>query len=158
MNIQEIKSAEWGMSLNSIGEVVEGRDDINQCIGIIIRSIRGTDPFRPLFGCDLFQYLDLTQKVAAPGMAKEIANAVGLWEPRIDVKKVSYKIEEKRILFSVDWQLIGVIGGVGSVVVPVEFEQEGGTNPNPNPGLPTYLLSTESNEVITTEDGEKITL
>lgn len=156
MNIQEIKSAEWGMSLEGIGKVVEGRDDINQCIGIIIRTIRGTDPFRPLFGCDLFQYLDAPHGVAAPGMAKEIANAIKLWEPRVDVKKVSYIIEEKRILFSVDWKLIGVIGGVGSVVVPVEFEPENKPNPGPGPGIPTYLLATEDNESLITENDEQI--
>lgn len=155
MNINEIRSAEWGISLNGIGKVVEGNDDINQCIGIIIRTIKGTDPFRPNFGCDLLRYIDVPQRLAAPGMAKEIADALALWEPRIDVRVVSYRIEESRILFSVDWRLIGSNGSTINSLIDYYYNN---ISDNPIiPELPTILLTSESYEVIATEDEEFLT-
>lgn len=158
MNIQEIKSAEWGISLNGFGEVVQGKDDINQCIMIIVRTIRGTDPFRPLFGCDLYQFIDQPQAIAGPGMAKEIANAVNLWEPRVEVKKVSYLIEEKKIIFSVDWELIGVINDGGTMVVPFDFEPTGNSGGGNGPGFKTVFLSTEENDIFETQENELIVI
>lgn len=158
-NIDNIRSAEWGISLNEFGSVVEGNDDINQCIGIIIRTIKGTDPFRPNFGCDILRYLDLTKRLAAPGLAKEIGEAIKLWETRIDVKRVSYQIEEKRILFSVDWNLLGAEGMRNNALIDLYFSQDTYNPVNPIvPTLPNYYLSTESYEALITEDGEFFTI
>lgn len=159
MNINEIRSAEWGISLNEIGGVVEGNDDINQCIGIIVRTIKGTDPFRPNFGCDVLRYLDLTKRRAAPGLAKEIGDAVTLWEQRIDVKRVSYQIEETKILFSVDWHLKGAEGLRNNASISLNLQQNDNGSVGPvKPQLPSYILSTETYEVLTTEDGEIFTI
>lgn len=35
-NLNEITYVDWQLKLNSIGEVAEGVDDINQCIAIIL--------------------------------------------------------------------------------------------------------------------------
>lgn len=159
MNINEIRSAEWGISLNEIGAVVEGNDDINQCIAIIVRTIKGTDPFRPNFGCDILRYLDLTKRLAAPGLAKEIGDAIKLWEPRIEVKRVSYQIEENRIVFSVDWNLRGAEGIKNNALIDLYFEQERENQIKPiTPTLPTYVLSTETYEMLMTEEGEIFTI
>lgn len=158
MNVNEIRSAEWGISLNEFGAVVEGNDDINQCISIIIRTIKGTDPFRPNFGCDILRYLDLTKKLAAPGLAKEIGDAVKLWEQRIDVNRVSYQIEETRIMFSVDWNLRGAEGTRNNALIDLYFEQQNNQPEPVKPRLPKYILTSETYEALITEDGEIFTI
>lgn len=161
MNINEIKSAEWSLNLNEIGSVVEGNDDINQCIGIIIRTLKGSDPFRPLFGCDVFKYIDIPQRLAAPGLAKEIGDSVQLWEPRIEVRRVTYVIEGLRIYFSVDWVLIGGGNNKNNTIIDLlinEGEKDPGVITPGKPTAPTYVLTTETYDGLITENEEIFTI
>jgi phage baseplate assembly protein W len=56
--LADIVSTNWQLSNITIGTVAEGIDDIRQCIGIILTTTKGSDPFRPLFGSDIWQYID----------------------------------------------------------------------------------------------------
>ena len=57
-NLNEITYVDWQLKLNSIGEVAQGVDDINQCIAIILLTKKGTVPHRPTFGSDIYKYID----------------------------------------------------------------------------------------------------
>jgi len=67
ITLNDIASADWSLMLDSsspsgrsgsgIGQVVEGVADINQCIGIILSTPKGSDPLRPTFACDLWRWI-----------------------------------------------------------------------------------------------------
>lgn len=48
----------WQVSMEDPAKIVEGVDDIVQSINIILTTISGSDPLRPEFGSNVYQYLD----------------------------------------------------------------------------------------------------
>jgi Bacteriophage baseplate protein W len=94
----DIQSADWSLMLDSssvsqagaagLGNVVQGVGDVNQCIAIILGTPKGADPLRPTFGANLWQYIDYPIQAAIPAIAREITEAVTLWEPRIRLLSV----------------------------------------------------------------------
>ncbi|MGH7814677.1 MAG: GPW/gp25 family protein [Candidatus Binataceae bacterium] len=97
--LADITSADWSLKLDSvigvnatgdgIGSVVQGIDDVNQCIAIILSTPKGSDPLRPTFGADLWQYIDAPIDSASPAIVREIHSAISLWEPRVKLISVS---------------------------------------------------------------------
>ena len=65
-NLNEITYVDWQLKLNSIGEVAQGVDDINQCIAIILLTKKGSVPHRPTFGSDIYKYIDYPINEATP--------------------------------------------------------------------------------------------
>lgn len=93
-----IQSSSWSLMLDStagggpgsgIGQVVQALADVHQCLKIIFSTIPGEDPFRPTFGCDLTQFLDLPLPAAIPALVATVSNAIATWEPRITVQSVT---------------------------------------------------------------------
>jgi phage baseplate assembly protein W len=94
----DITSADWSLTLDStaggvagagIGNVVQGLQDVNQCVRIILTTPKGSDPLRPTFAIDLWKYLDAPISAATPAIVREVTEAIALWEPRIDLIKVT---------------------------------------------------------------------
>lgn len=103
--ITEIKSSEWSISLQGVGEIVQGIADINQCLKIILFTRKGEDPLRPEFGCGIFDYIDQPIN-KLPIMKKSIIDAVKLWEPRVELTKITPKINaDNSVTFSIFWKL-----------------------------------------------------
>jgi phage baseplate assembly protein W len=65
--------------------VVQALQDVNQCIQIILTTPRGSDPLRPTFAIDLWQYVDYPIATATPAIVREVTEALLRWEPRIDL-------------------------------------------------------------------------
>jgi uncharacterized protein len=107
INVNDITSAEWSLSLRGQGEVEQGFDDINQCIKLIVSTQRGTDPMRPNFGCDLWRFMDYGINVAAARMTNEILSALATWETRIEVTNINYSTLEESVTFNILWILQG---------------------------------------------------
>lgn len=87
-SFKEITSLDWSSQLGALGKVVEGLDDIRQCISIILGTQKGSLPHRLEFGCDLWKYIDLPQNVAQPHIVREVTQALSLWEPRMRLLSV----------------------------------------------------------------------
>lgn len=77
-----------GLHDNRAATLVTDIDDINQCIHIIILTPKGSDPHRPLFGCDQDKYIDAPVNVVRPHLVREATDALRMWEPRIIVERV----------------------------------------------------------------------
>lgn len=88
-SLAEIISADWSLKLGTIGAVVQGIGDIDQCIAIILTTPRGSDPLRPTFGADLWRYIDNPINVAVPSIVREVSGAIAMWEPRVNLRSVS---------------------------------------------------------------------
>lgn len=102
--LAEIQSADWSLSIDNAGEVVQGSADIAQCILIILTTVKGSDPLRPNFGCGLYERLDQPINVAGPGMVLDIVEAIRLYEPRATIQKVRWQpVDGSGIKFSVQW-------------------------------------------------------
>lgn len=106
IKIQDIKATNWQLSNQTIGQVVEGIDDIRQCIAIILTTTKGSDPMRLLFGSDIWKYIDKPVNTAAANISAEIIDAIGKWEQRIIIKKLTYNISGSKIDFELTAELL----------------------------------------------------
>jgi len=77
------------LKVGDIGAVVQGIDDVQQCIAIILTTPPGSDPLRPTFGADLWNYVDNPISAAIPSIVKEVIAAITMWEPRVTVESVA---------------------------------------------------------------------
>jgi phage baseplate assembly protein W len=76
------------ISIADATTVVDGNEDIAQCIYIALSTIKGSDPLRPAFGSNLHKYLDRPLAEVKTHVIIEANNAIRQWEPRIAVKKI----------------------------------------------------------------------
>lgn len=105
MLISEIKSTQWSSYIREVGEVVTDLEDIKQCFDIILMTKKGTAPFRPFFGCDLFDRLDEPMNVAAPKIANDIRNAITKYETRVVLGEINFSfVADGSVEFSIYWK------------------------------------------------------
>ncbi len=99
----------------SNGEVlmVGGREDIDQSLGILLRTSLGERVMLPDFGCNLADYQFDPMNSALLGFVKDlIYNAILFYEPRIKVQQLevsspdSWDAIEGRLLIKVDYIII----------------------------------------------------
>jgi phage baseplate assembly protein W len=103
----DIKSKDWQISTQGVGLVAEGLEDIRQCLDICLRTTKGTDPLRPQFGSDIFQYVDKPLTVAIPNMIRAIIETVQIWEKRVALEKVKYQTRDTSTVdFFITYRLV----------------------------------------------------
>ena len=88
---------------NAIALATQVRD-IEQAIGIIIRTAPGERPMRPEFGCRLQDHVfSPTNEATAAAIAHDVRRALQLWEPRIDVGDVRVGFDQHDLgMFYID--------------------------------------------------------
>jgi phage baseplate assembly protein W len=120
----DIQSSDWSLCLDSstpqpapgtgIGNVVQGVADINQAIAIILSSPQGCDPLRPLFACNLWQWIDAPINVARPHLVREIFEAITRWEPRVQLLSVVVDLaataDPAHLIVTIVWRLLVDLG------------------------------------------------
>ncbi|WP_297576169.1 GPW/gp25 family protein [uncultured Deefgea sp.] len=105
MDVAEIQSSEWSMELGQFDQVVEAFADVDQCLRIIVRTPKGSDPHRPLFGCDIWQHLDKPINQVRPLVIRELIDALSIWEPRIVLLRIEVEAADLHWLnFKIVWQ------------------------------------------------------
>lgn len=94
------------MSVQGIGQIVEGLADIAQCIDIILTTQKGSDPFRPNFGVDILSYIGKPINIVQPRLVKEIQDQIGLWETRATITKLNaqFNYDQAQLIISIDWK------------------------------------------------------
>lgn len=121
MSIQlpDILSAYWSPRLGEFGGVVEDLADIDQCIRIIVATPKGSDPLRPLFGCDAWKYQDAPVDVALPNVVREVYSAIAMWEPRAALVGVTFAAgdDESHWRIRITWR---PVGGNGQQITEVD--------------------------------------
>jgi uncharacterized protein len=155
MALKNVKTTDWGLSLKEQGNTVDGVFDIHQCIYIILSTIKGTDPFRPTFGCDIYQYIDKPVSSALPNMVRSVIDALTTWEPRIEVQQVRTSLtDNSTVLFQIQWTLTE-----SSISQITDFELfmsgNAGAAYAPTTRVFTYI-ATESDIILTDENGKSI--
>ena len=89
ITLADISSADWSLALGAIGDVVQGIADVEQCLGIIVTTPRGSDPLRPTFGADIWRFIDFPINRALPAIVGELTAAITVWEPRVTLVSVT---------------------------------------------------------------------
>ncbi len=102
-DVRLIPSADWSPRVGQIGQVVEGLDDIDQAMRIIVRTPKGSDPHRPEFGADIWRYLDHPVSEAAPNIIREATDAIARWEPRAKLLKVTAAPNGAHVVLKIVW-------------------------------------------------------
>jgi len=107
IDVTAITSADWSRKVGELGEVVEQIADIEQAMGIILSTPKGSDPHRPEFGCDVWQYLDHPGNTGIPGMIREATDALSDWEPRAEVTNITaaFAGDGSHVTLTVTWAL-----------------------------------------------------
>lgn len=156
MTLNDLTTTNFQMSIAGVGEIAQGIADINQAIAIAILTRKGSDPFRPTFGSDLFDWIDAPLKVAAVNMKRAIVDTVEKWEKRVKLIKVSYYFQDA------DGETDGVLAGIRFNVTwgAVNDELQGELNlfvsddPLNSPGQIIFnILATENGDILLTENG-----
>lgn len=99
-------TGDYQLSTAGVGAVAIGVEDIRQCIDFILRTIPGSDPLRPLFGCNIFDKLDKPVHVAIPHGKKDIFEALSLWEPRISVERITHQLDKEKVNYFISYRII----------------------------------------------------
>ena len=102
--LSEIQSADWSLSVDTAGEVVQGENDIAQCILIILTTVKGSDPLRPEFGCGLYDKLDRPVNTVAAEMVLDITDSIRRFEPRATLTGVKFElVNQSNLRFRISW-------------------------------------------------------
>jgi len=104
--LADIRSVNWQLSTLGPGMIAEGLDDIRQCIGIIFTTAKNSDPLRPLFGSEIWRYVDTPVNTAVANISAEILDSLSKWETRIRVTGLTYAITGSRIDFELSAELL----------------------------------------------------
>lgn len=98
-----------GVDARGAVALVQGAEDVEQAIGIILDTAPGERPMRPEFGCGVHQLVFERMNGATIGrMERAIRVALQRWEPRIDVEEVSFRRMDSqtgRLLIEIAYRL-----------------------------------------------------
>lgn len=104
--LSDIRATNWQLSIQTIGQVVSGIEDIRQCVGIILTTTKGSCPLNPLFGSDIWKFIDTPVSTAVANISAEILDCIGKWEQRVIIKKLVYDIQGSRIDYALTITLL----------------------------------------------------
>ena len=153
-----IQNSNWSLSTSAFGAVVTGVTEINQTIGLILSTRKGTDPFRPTFGSDIWEHIDTPIDVAGPNIVRAITEALERWENRIKIVSITYETQPQGganpsspsgLVFNITWKLIG---GTEQELINLLI---GVDSANENV---IFVLGTEDNNALSTESNALITI
>jgi phage baseplate assembly protein W len=89
--------------------LVGGATDIEQAIRIILSTSPGQRVMRPEFGCRLQELVFAPNNNQTAGLAERcVREALGRWEPRIDIQQIIVAPDEKdrsRLLITVHYRI-----------------------------------------------------
>jgi len=97
--LADVTSHDWSLALDEsvnssapgsgLGQVVQSLDDITQCLRIIVTTPKGTDPLRPDFAVDIFDYIDRPINQFLPRFVRTVTDAIAKYEPRVVLLNVT---------------------------------------------------------------------
>lgn len=88
-----VGSSIWSGDVFQPGTILEGIQCIKQRVYIAINTPLGSDPLRPLFGSNIYQYTDRPLLLAAANIKREIIDAITLWVPEVTLNNVSFVLD-----------------------------------------------------------------
>lgn len=99
----------WQMSITTAGALVTDVLDVAQCIDVICKTQRGSDPLRPDFGIDILAFIDKPITVAVPNLILEVTRAVAKYETRATIKTIQPTVDGSTITLAISWAYNGTL-------------------------------------------------
>lgn len=87
-----VNSALWSGSVFQPGTVLQDIEVLKQRVYIVVNTPLGSDPLRPLFGTDIYSWVDKPLILAAANIKREIIDALTIWVPEVNLKSVKYTL------------------------------------------------------------------
>lgn len=103
MQITQVKSSLFTLSLAGPGQIKQGIDFINQNIEILLLTPKGGDPLRPEFGCDARGKIDQPINKVRGSLINDVKNALNTFIPEIVVVKIVPTILVGQMTIKVTW-------------------------------------------------------
>ncbi len=104
---QQIGTTYFQLSQVGVGALAVGIEDIRQRIYNVVNTVPGSNPFRPLFGCNAYLYTDKPVTFAIPNIKKELFEALRLWMPEIRVSAITHTLEDySNLTFTITYGLV----------------------------------------------------
>ena len=111
-----ILGAGWGFPINVDARggirLARGEEDVAESIRLILSTAKGERRMRPEFGCCIHEFVFAPMDVSTFCMIRyHVVDALGRWEPRIDVTKVEVHADESdrdrygRLLIEISYTL-----------------------------------------------------
>jgi len=95
--------------------LVEGVEDIDESLNILLSTSLGERVMQPIYGCDLHDYLFEPLNSSLIGFIKDrVENSLIVYEPRINVESIevtkedSFDLIEGKFIISIDYTIPGV--------------------------------------------------
>lgn len=88
-DLSKIKAANWQLSLDALGGIAEGLDDIRQCIRVALVTRRGELALDPFFGSDIYLYIDKPIESVRPDLIRAIYDCINAYEKRVKLNAVT---------------------------------------------------------------------
>ena len=106
------RSKHWQLAPLDVSDgIVQGFDDIEQCIFNVLSTRKGTDITRPAFGSNHFDWLDTPEDVFIPNCVREVALAIKTWEPRAVLEQVTFAGNAPHIAMTLHWRVADAVAG-----------------------------------------------
>lgn len=102
--LADVRSQNWQISTQALGDIVQGWEDIKQCIDVLLTTQKGTDPFRPNFGVDIYSYIDTPTNEALPALVLDVQQQIELWETRVRITELRTNLDVSTITLQVYWE------------------------------------------------------
>lgn len=75
--------------------LVHDHDDVGEAIALILGTAPGERPMRPLFGCDVHEYVFETVDAHTVGrLERAVRIALDRWEPRIEILAINVDLSQ----------------------------------------------------------------
>ena len=101
------------IDINTFGASVEGINDIAQSWYIILHTVPGSDPLRPGFGSDIYQYLDRPNNSFGGDFSAQIIKDLEKWEPRCSISQVKPVVGDNN---NIKVSILGIYKATNTVV------------------------------------------
>lgn len=103
MDITEVKSSIYTVSLAKQGDIKQGVDFINQNITILLQTRKFSDPLRPEFGCDMADKIDKPFNQVRSSVIKIVKDAINIFIPEIVINKIDPVFTVGELLIKITW-------------------------------------------------------
>lgn len=95
-NIYKISTKNWQHKLNSFGEIVTEREDIEQCYAVIFKTLKGSVVLNPNLGWNFLDYLDKPINLVEAKMRTALLKELNYQEPRAKVTGALFSYENAK--------------------------------------------------------------
>jgi phage baseplate assembly protein W len=103
MELKDVKSTIFSMSVDKPSEIVQGMAHTQQCIRLWLMTRPGEDPLRPEFGCGAGLKIDQPIELVRGEIINDVLTGMRNYFPEIVVKKIIPTAALGKLTIEIQW-------------------------------------------------------